>query len=388
LQIGEAISFVLSLLGFGPDEEQPEFVAVVTEVTVVNGYAACRGKSPIPNPHWKRDDEAAIVDDWKADATRLGLAPGPYSKRAAVLPIKKKAKLKVKVKVIKSKKVSGDAKLVGAIGDLVFRGTCPTGVGEHVVDVVLDDAPTEMRAYRGHIRWRLQLSSPAWTVSAGASLMELYFIIGKPREMFDANGVWVELLRLLFGRVRVAGTDECKIVFSRVAMYTFRDHKLKYDTFRGAPSYYSSAASSFKLQDYINRASERCNCYDQASAVQVFAGAVGCASDWLFLQPFGYINVTNLIGVGVCNSPFFGADTSLQLVAPHDPRRTSFGNHAFVGVTGSKIVDSCAGPHLGNESRTEYLDASIDQDSALYSAPSRHGTTADIVKTPGILTVL
>jgi hypothetical protein len=89
------------------------------------------------------------------------------------------------------------------------------------------------------------------------------------------------------------------------------------------------------------------------------------SSQWLFLDPFGFIHTTNLVGVGSCNNPFYRTNGSDKVVLPHDPKRTPFGNHAFVDMNG-KILDACAKPHVGTETLQEYIIDSIDSDPALY----------------------
>jgi hypothetical protein len=97
----------------------------------------------------------------------------------------------------------------------------------------------------------------------------------------------------------------------------------------------------------------------------VLAGAVGTLLEWRFLRPFGFIQGTNLIGVGLCNNPFFEANQSDRFTQPHDPKRTHFGNHAFCRL-GSQGLDACAGPHTGTETEAEYVKASIDSDPVVY----------------------
>ena len=65
----------------------------------------------------------------------------------------------------------------------------------------------------------------------------------------------------------------------------------------------------------------------------------------------------------MCNNPFYTLNVSKKIVAPNDINRTSFGNYAFCGitVTDENVLDGCAGPHTGTESRKEYLDNSIDR---------------------------
>jgi len=131
-----------------------------------------------------------------------------------------------------------------------------------------------------------------------------------------------------------------------------------------------------KLGDYLKalKAGEKriVNCYDQAYAVITLAAAVGIETSWVFMQPYGFINLTNLVGVGTCNNPFYNSDPMVMrkpktppgtkptdLVHVPGTGRSYFWNHAFVNYIG-KIYDACAGPHRGTEYPDEYVKDAID----------------------------
>ena len=111
-------------------------------------------------------------------------------------------------------------------------------------------------------------------------------------------------------------------------------------------------------------------------------------SAWLFLQPFGFINPTDLVGVGMCNNPFFGDDPSKRLVDWDDPDRSSFYNHAFAVTYGATVVDACAKPHLATETPEEYLTDSIDHRRSIYRGGFRPGRAKNIRPKPGVLNVV
>ena len=108
---------------------------------------------------------------------------------------------------------------------------------------------------------------------------------------------------------------------------------------------------------------------------------------WLFLSPFGYIRPTNLVGVGLCNNPFFRKNGSSQLVDRYSDERTAFGNHAFAVTYGGNIVDACAKPHLATESVPEYLADSIDDARSLYGGGFRPGRPKDVRPHLGVVVV-
>lgn len=119
--------------------------------------------------------------------------------------------------------------------------------------------------------------------------------------------------------------------------------------------------------------------------MQALCGAVGVDTTWFYLRPYGFINTTNLVGVGNCNNPFFGSNGSSAVVPADDPKRTAFDNHAFCGLAG-KVLDACACPHIGTETKAQYCTVAIDTTPALYARFSgfRPGTAADIIEPGGI----
>ncbi len=109
------------------------------------------------------------------------------------------------------------------------------------------------------------------------------------------------------------------------------------------------------------------NCYDQASAVLVFAGIMGIEGHKRYVQPFGYITETTLVGGIRTNSPFHSG-LSPAIVPRNDPNRTFFSNHEFyMDKASAKVFDACAGPHLGTEDAYTYLDNSVDTGKPLPS---------------------
>mgnify|MGYP000532132448 CR=1 FL=1 len=128
------------------------------------------------------------------------------------------------------------------------------------------------------------------------------------------------------------------------------------------------------------------NCYDAAAVMQYVLRYYNYNSYYCFMQPFGYLRCTNLIGRGNCNNPFYG-NGGAAVVNQQDPNRTAFGNHAFVYLTSNQaIVDSCAGPHTGTEYAADYVNNATDN---VYPNPPRvrRGTTADIGYYTGVTSV-
>ena len=387
MEIGEPICVA-------PPTAPPDDVELAAELVSVNFISTLKtshAKAPITGPHWQAGHDREITDDWLKMAMKLRLPRGPYSKRAAVYRVKGaggKYDVEVKVKITKSKNVSGNAKLVGNLRGLVVEGTCPTSVGEHTVAATFTCLPEDIRAYRGKMSWRLEATSAGITVSLATTLAEIYFILGHPTKPFMRNGVWTEVLRFLCGRVGVIGKEDRSTVSAVVTRYCHELHWLRYDTFHGGDQYGRSPnGGKFQLGDYMLRVKRLCNCYDQASAVQVLLGALGIHVKWLFLVPFGFIKPTNMVGVGICNNPFFGADNTWQVVPWNSDARGVFANHAFVGTVDSKILDACAGPETGSKSAAAYLGATIDDTRSLYFGRRRPGALDDIRIKPDVAAV-
>jgi hypothetical protein len=179
------------------------------------------------------------------------------------------------------------------------------------------------------------------------------------------------------------GTSSVTDAIAKVVRYCHGPHGLYYDSEGGGGSQYnvSRSGGAFDLSGYMVRSKRFANCYDQAAALQALCGAAGIKLSWIYMQPYGFIRRTSLLGYGLCNNPFFRmpAFRAEKLVPLNDPRRTPFGNHAFCGY-GGKVLDACAGPHIGNENPEEYVDRSVDSTPSLYPNRfmSRPGTVADM----------
>jgi hypothetical protein len=347
------------------------------------------GPSPPPVP--KPAQATVVVPHWKVGEK---VEDGAGSLRPGVYLLKGKGSdaVTVTVRITENKNVSGDGTLTGNLAGLQIEGTCPTAVGEHTVSATIKNLPDAIQWYRGNVPWNLAAPDYGSTITlTNATRLETFVVLDTPAALYDPPGVWVEALRFLCEKTGVIGLKTDAQVADRLATYFHGSHGLRYDTTRGAPKYGAGGSGgTFKLASYMNAASTVVNCYDQASAMQSFCGAVGTKATWYYLAPFGYINTTNLIGVGSCNNPFYGSNGSTAVVSADDPLRTAFGNHAFCGLA-SKVLDACAGPHTGAESKAQYCMASIDSTPSLYvkyGGAVRPGTAGDITEPGGITKVV
>jgi len=106
-------------------------------------------------------------------------------------------------------------------------------------------------------------------------------------------------------------------------------------------------------------------------------------------MPFGYINTTDLVGVGSCNNPFFNTTNEVNYIdnvtpsgivsysscmpptnrvcGVDDKKRSSFSNHMYAILNNggtNYVFDACAGPVVGNLDRDAYLNMTIDHSTS------------------------
>ncbi|AIO34808.1 hypothetical protein NUV26_25665 [Burkholderia pseudomultivorans] len=350
--------------------------AQLLEISWRGGVTVTRKQSAVASPHWKND--ANLVEIEQPD--EFCYAAG--SQRPAAYLVKSKAgannKVDIKLRVTKTKpEAPSTMKLKGTLGGLTIEGDCPTAVGEHQITATVVNLPDTLACYSGDASWKL--NDAATGISAAvtpATRLEVYVLLDRPGTPFG-SGVWAEVLRFLFKRASVAGVSTSKAAIAKVTDYCHHGHGLHYDTISGAPHFGGAVAMSgglFELTKYMQKRAVKpagaaasggaaddgrtVNCYDQASAVFCLAAALGVKPGIYFQNPFGYINSTDLVGIGSCNNPFFSSNGSTPVIAGDSPSRTSFGNHAFAHLA-HKVEDACAGPHH-DEALRAYLTASID----------------------------
>lgn len=369
----------------------------VTEVTWGGGVKVAYGKKEVETPNWQEGLAVEDGGDEEIDGTKGGTLSG--SKRPGVYYIRSKGRATtatVKIEITENVNVSGPATLLGVLGSLVMEGSCPsTSAGPHTVTVTIRQLPDSIQWFRGDVGWGLYVPDLGASIAlANQPRLEVFIIPDTPASYYS-DGTWTEALRFLCAKVGLMGMKTPKIVAAAVAAYCHGSrHGLKYDTNEGMYFYAEhEKGGAFKLLAYIKAKIETCNCYDQAGAVQSLCGAVGVNLQWYYLEPFGFIKKTKLVGVpGDCNNPFFSGNNSPPYVDINDRRRTGFGNHAFCAL--GKIVDACAGPHMASENIVQYLAASIDRETTLYELSSNRsfygksgGRASDIVGSSGVSSV-
>ncbi len=365
MEMGEGAS--VATIKIDPDKY---LKAKVTEVSFNGTYKSCRSLDIIKAPHWPSG---------KPDGYN-------QSRKAAVLKMGKGETHTAKVKLeVDSKGVSGNGKLTGTLGKLVFEGQAPLASGTHDVTVTLKETPESLHWARGAMTW--EINGGEHIALAGATNVELFFVFDDPakKKFFNPQGVWVEALRFIFDNGKLEGVPKIKEGLSKVTKACFLYPHHKYEINKGAPNF-GGASGVFQLTDYMRPKPGDVNCYDQTYAVVVFSGALGVTMKGLYLNPFGYLKRTMLVGWGSCNNPFpyskyrdvskkpslagrllGGAKIIPKLedfldIDPTDPARSGFGNHMFCEYRSSDnaVYDACAGPAPGEHDSLGYMENSID----------------------------
>ncbi|WP_423368408.1 hypothetical protein [Burkholderia sp. LMG 32019] len=350
--------------------------AQLLEISWQGGVTVTRKQSAVAAPHWTSD--ANVVEIEQPDE----FCHASGSQRPGAYLVKSKAgannKVGIKLRVTKTKpNAPATMKLTGTLHGLTIEGDCPTALGEHQVTATVTNLPDTLAYYYGDASWKLNDAATGLSAAVTpATRLEVFVLLDRPGTPFGA-GVWAEALRFLFKRASVAGAATAKAAIAKVTDYCHHGHGLHYDTISGAAHFGGSVAMTgglFELKKYMQKRAVKAggaaasggaaddgrtvNCYDQASAVFSLAAALGVKPGIYFQNPFGYINSTNLVGIGACNNPFFSSNGSTPTIAGESPSRTSFGNHAFAHLS-HQVEDACAGPHH-DEALRAYLVASID----------------------------
>jgi hypothetical protein len=192
------------------------------------------------------------------------------------------------------------------------------------------------------------------------------------------NKPWIKALDFAIVTCGANGIDTKKAL-ANITTYLHSSYGLAYDTKNGESKYMLDELNGyFELTKYMIKYRKNVvNCYDQAGAVTTLGRVIGLDVNYLFMEPFGYIKTTTLVGGYICNNPFFKNSRFspeyiiVGLKDSNNRPRASLGNHAFVEHN-SRIFDACVGSIKGTSNRTNYVDNVID------SRSSRPGNPANI----------
>lgn len=347
-----------------PQNNRETFNAIIHSISVTSEVAVCKDGITVPLPNWE---------------PHLEPVEEPYAQRPGVLIIPGGDLHGLAVNITVNNLAPGQrVTLSGQLDDVVFEGSLQVdkpGTPQTVV-VLPRQEVKEFKWIYGDVEWRLETDGGE-TVPVGKTRMELSWIYGYPAGMFK-KGVWIEVLRLIAsffepGHTRRVSDYAKKEIIEKVIDYLHFETGLQYDCYRGA-NYYSENkyGGGFKLRAFLRAAFPLCNCYDLAGAVQIYLGALGIDDvTWILTEPYGYLNETSLVGRGQVNNPFY-----LMYDPPASPvteisnkKRTGFGNHAFCVLAEEEretVLDACAGPHTGSDSKRHYSKECVDTNTCLY----------------------
>jgi hypothetical protein len=196
-----------------------------------------------------------------------------------------------------------------------------------------------------------------------------YIILDEPRLPWQNNREsnqcpWVDALDFVISRAGALGSVTDKDALSAITRYLHSGHGLKYDTKFGVSHYCNVTTSNcFDLTGYMMPVTNIVNCHDQAYALSIMGKLLGINSKYAFMMPFGYIKPVSLVGVGLCNNPFYSLINEEKLIRGEIvfPHRLPFSNHGFVSLMG-EIFDACAGPVIGQKLQS-YISSTIDVSS-------------------------
>lgn len=303
-------------------------------------------------------------------------------------PIKQNKKILFEVEL--STVLTGELQGVSSIGVVLFSGAIKTNTVKTKGTFIPSNPSVLIHLL---IHWQIVLESKE-TIPLGRTKIELYWLnTDHLSKSLYRKGVSLEVLRLMVdseiipsfpNHLKNKEIDNEYLNASQIITNAFNYIPPNYDIWNGASHFVTIngwnditlhwraflTAHSYSPYSILN-------CYDAASVLQYWLYTYGYNSLFCFMQPFGYLFNTPLIGRGVCNNPFYGSTGGLPLVDPYAPIRTAFGNHAFLKLMNEAIADSCAGPHIGNEYIHQYIDNAVDR---LFPFPPkvRKGTVNDV----------
>ena len=215
----------------------------------------------------------------------------------------------------------------------------------------------------------------------------VYTLLADPKPPWIPNGtntknLWTNALE--FCDAFLEGKDEPLETMATITSNLFHRMGFKYDTVVSA-SHYWCTDGTFELTRYMASEDNLVNCYDQAYGVATLAGLMGMRVLVFEAMPFGYINTTNLVGVGMCNNPAYEMTEELEywkdemddqghlvakpktntvlrtiICSEDETQRSFFQAHVFVGMGDGQIFDACVGPALGTTQINDYMRSLID----------------------------
>lgn len=210
----------------------------------------------------------------------------------------------------------------------------------------------------------------------------IYTVLDVPKSPWYDNAKqhpWVDALDFVIDRAGTNNKRNPEQAAKTITQYVFSGHKLTYNLVTGMGSYASGTHGTgpvtFNLTSFIP-GKGFVNCYDVGAGVTIMTNLVtGKKSKFMFMKLFGYLKTTKLVGISYrLNNPFHkhllfggtpamaGPDDNRHL--PHPNQRLPFDSHGVMELE-RKIYDSCVGPQLGTDNRSNYIRKVVDKSTAL-----------------------
>jgi hypothetical protein len=245
-------------------------------------------------------------------------------------------------------------------------------------------------AFNGSITWKIDGNSGEGAKAIGITPIELFAVCPAIPGFMQSEGIPATLLRFAL-QIQAEDPNMWSMPYDLDITERVFHSGFKYNiSGGGAPSFASGAGQPFNLNKWLQtlsiirpdietedntkaRASflkdniPTVNCYDQAGILGLCL-SLGFKDEAdrnalvpYFMQPFGFINATDLVGWGLCNSPFENEENGNLFMQDRKNRlRQKFGNHVFL-TWRDNVYDACAGPEKGTRTLQEYIDHAIDE---------------------------
>ncbi|KAK3314320.1 hypothetical protein B0H66DRAFT_643708 [Apodospora peruviana] len=213
--------------------------------------------------------------------------------------------------------------------------------------------------FAGEVTWTLTVNGQTCVQS---TVLELY-CLNDTLPAFFHGAVDASFLRAMVLPARAPSPPTPPSWTDYVVKACFANFGYKYEISNGTIRFGDSGTGgSYDLKRWVRGINwgQPVNCYDQAGIVMIALGlGPKVKADWVYMDRFGFINQTYLVGYPStpCNNPFAITVDKLS-VGNNDLNRSLFKNHAFVQVN-DKIYDACAGPILGAKDINAYVAKAI-----------------------------
>lgn len=374
----------------------------ILSITMLSDIPVCLRDKPVSRPNWINDPNLFEKNGRNSKRPGVFLTSGTGSdgdERTTRLGLELQV---TGLEAHETMTLAGHFKSDSINFDTIVKGTIGGEPGTVCVEITADEVPAHFTGRNGEFNWfaifRLEKFIFISNLVTTAPL-EMYWIYDYPGKMYK-KGVWAEVLRLL--RLQCfSGLKEKNDVVQRIVNYCHSGTSLRYDIRTCANNYTDYYwGGSFRLRAFLERKHLLAVCFDQAGMVQTLLAAIGIYVGFMYLYPFGFLNITHIFGRGKCNNTdFLGPQPASEILDEFTPdnikRIGGFGCHTFClwqkNENERVVLDACVGPHLGTETLEEYLETVIDQRYYLYhdnkSYLTRPGRAEDVMLGLGIVDV-